>query len=208
MRSRLLFFFFLGLAGTDAWLNGSPLIVSLNLRVSSFFIQMRNAADWVTLPMAVLTFIGNDLILFLLAMILGAWLIRGNRMHDAIWLLSTAVFARIFGIVSKLLMHSPRPRLIAPPPYIHVSLDYGFPSGHALMSTVILGSIAFLVSRQVQNRKVALCVIIFSASLIIGIGLSRIYLGVHWANDIIGGYLFGASILAGALFAREKWMSR
>lgn len=72
----------------------------------------------------------------------------------------------------------------------------GFPSGHATFAILLGGALIYLAWRRVENRRLrwGLCAIL--AALILAVGLSRIYLGVHWPSDVMGGYLYGALMLA------------
>lgn len=69
---------------------------------------------------------------------------------------------------------------------------FAFPSGHAMSSVVIYGTLAYLIVRGAPGRHALQTLTILGAALvIILIGLSRIYLGVHYATDVLGGYLVG-----------------
>jgi undecaprenyl-diphosphatase len=66
-----------------------------------------------------------------------------------------------------------------------------FPSGHAFMSFIFYGFVIYLVNRDVQNRRTKWGIISILAFVILAIGLSRIYLRVHYASDVLAGYCFG-----------------
>ena len=66
-----------------------------------------------------------------------------------------------------------------------------FPSGHAMSSIVAYGSIAYLITRLEPSKPLRNAVWIFAALLIVAIGVSRMYLGVHYPSDVVGGYLAG-----------------
>ena len=68
---------------------------------------------------------------------------------------------------------------------------YSFPSGHAMVSMGFYGYIIYLIYKNVKNKKIRNIMITILASLIFLIGISRIYLGVHYATDIIGAYIIG-----------------
>lgn len=191
------------LAALDTALNQSAWVTPFNMALLAPVDALRANAPWLTRPMAVLTYLGSDPALFILVIAVALRLIQTGRRFDAAWLVSTAVFTRIAGIVLKLAIQSPRPHLITPPPYIHVSLDYGFPSGHALMSTVILGAAAVLAACCLTKRRAAI-IVVCCVLMALAIGFSRIYLGVHWPNDVLGGHLYGASILTLACIVRNK----
>jgi undecaprenyl-diphosphatase len=84
-------------------------------------------------------------------------------------------------------------------------LNESFPSGHALASAAILGVvlIVFLPSVKSAGARIAICVCV--ALFVAAIGLSRLYLGVHWATDVIGGWVTGLAWLALCLTVRQLW---
>jgi undecaprenyl-diphosphatase len=81
-------------------------------------------------------------------------------------------------------------------------LDYvvgdtpSFPSGHALASTAFYGLAAFLITRRIKSRGLSAAIWILSLSLILAIGFSRIYFGVHHASDVVAGFLAAATWVA------------
>jgi undecaprenyl-diphosphatase len=71
----------------------------------------------------------------------------------------------------------------------------GFPSGHAYQSFVLFGFFVVLAAIFVKRIWLRRSIQVFLTSLILAIGVSRIYLGAHWPSDILGAYLLGASLL-------------
>lgn len=102
----------------------------------------------------------------------------------------TAAGSSISGSLVKILVDRPRPN--ANLVHVFASLsDKSFPSGHVLVFTAFFGFLLFLLLKESKPNigKILLSVLIFL--LIVTIGISRIYLGVHWASDVFGGYLLG-----------------
>lgn len=97
--------------------------------------------------------------------------------------------------VIKLLVHRARPTPDVAMIYQHFK-DYGFPSGHVTHYTVFYGFLLFVFIHANNLSKMARTLLItYCAGLIILIGPSRIYLGVHWLSDVIGGYVLGVVVL-------------
>lgn len=71
------------------------------------------------------------------------------------------------------------------------TLTDSFPSGHAVLGIVFYGFAVFVLLRYVQRWRTKVFVTLIGASLITLIGFSRVYLGVHWPSDVLGGFLFG-----------------
>ena len=78
--------------------------------------------------------------------------------------------------------------------------DNGFPSGHAIFAILILGLPAYLIYINMKNLKLRAVVLAGLIALILLIGTSRVYLGVHWASDVIGGYLIGGALLTALIW--------
>lgn len=78
--------------------------------------------------------------------------------------------------------------------------SYSFPSGHAMNGLVFYGLLSFLLNELIENIWAKGVTWLLSSTLILFIGLSRVYLGVHYPIDILGGYLAGSAWLALVLF--------
>lgn len=85
---------------------------------------------------------------------------------------------------------------------------YSFPSGHSMMSMIFYGLLIYYVCKFVKNKKLKVLLVSILSLIILLVGISRIYLGVHYATDVLGGYLFGIVYLI--LFIKigkksQKW---
>ena len=96
----------------------------------------------------------------------------------------------------KRLIHCPRPE-----PFFGTDpSSYSFPSGHALYSLCFYGVLAGVLAVHTPERAARIAICVAAAALVAGIGLSRVYLGVHYPSDVIAGYL-GAAFVLSAVFA-------
>ncbi|WP_395759647.1 phosphatase PAP2 family protein [Streptomyces althioticus] len=79
-----------------------------------------------------------------------------------------------------------------------------FPSGHAMTATVVLGLLLWLLRRHGVSSVVWRTALTVAAVSVAGVGLTRIWLGVHWPTDVLGGWLFGASTVVAAVAAHRR----
>lgn len=85
---------------------------------------------------------------------------------------------------------------------------YSFPSGHAMNAFTVYGILSFLLWRHIFNRSGRTLLLLFCTFFIIMIGVSRIYLGVHYPSDVIGGYLAGGFWLATSIWFFQWYVER
>lgn len=95
-----------------------------------------------------------------------------------------------------------------PRPELEVRLipqgGYSFPSGHSMNCIVCFGLLIYLIRRYCPNKKAADILSVFLGILIIGIGTSRVYVGVHFPTDVLGGWSLGLAFLLTSVIMLEK----
>ncbi len=124
------------------------------------------------------------------AVCVGSILFLKNKNYSKYIILNT-ILITVFNQVLKNIIQRPRPtehRIIN-------EIGYSFPSGHSMVSMAFYGFIIYLVYKNVENKKIKYIVCTILTVLILFIGISRIYLGVHYASDVIGGFCFSIAYL-------------
>ncbi|MGC4252300.1 MAG: phosphatase PAP2 family protein [Sphingobium sp.] len=149
--------------------------------------QLRDSAmgQPFTQPMQVASKIGGTgkrPILLAVALCILLW--RGRRSH-ALWLLLTAAGGWLLNLGLKQIFAAPRPDIL---PHLDMVHSYSFPSGHAAGTMILFGALAMLAGRRPAYAAAGLAVAC--------IGISRIWLGVHWPSDVIAGWIEGLGWLA------------
>ena len=150
--------------------------------------------DWLTAIMRAITQLGSlRLIVPLVALTTLLLLVRARRPDAAALLVTAATGASLLVALVKLLIGRARPEIGG----LLVLVDSSsFPSGHSAQAVATYGALAYLAGRAVSRwgQRVAAWTV---ATLIAGlVGFSRLYLGVHWLSDVLGGYALGAAWLA------------
>jgi undecaprenyl-diphosphatase len=144
-----------------------------------------------------MTFLGSvGFLTTLFAIIVAVWLAKGMK-RPAVWLTIAAGGSVVLDVSLKLSFHRTRPV-----PFVGVvPLTYSFPSGHALSSFCFYGVLAGLLCARIQSRAIRILIWAAAATLVLAIGLSRIYLGVHYPTDVVAGYVSAAAWVSTLLFA-------
>lgn len=156
----------------------------LDMRVAHIVESLRTYPT--TLLMVILTTLGDPLDMTTLSLLLLTWFLVKKRYSDA----SILVIAVGLGDVLINILKANFEKIRPIPQLIKVT-GSSFPSGHAGVSIMIASVLSYTIIRHMKDstRKSLLYVLVFSTSICIG--LSRVYLNVHWASDVLAGFFFG-----------------
>jgi len=174
----------------------SDIIVSADVRVANLLAIFRNADltkifFWITL-------LGKwqIILIFTVAAILILWFWK--KRFYIIPLLISITGSEIFTSIGKFVFHRARPDVA-----VYSENSFSFPSGHATSAIAFYGFLTYMLIRNAKSWKNKINVFFASFIIILLIGFSRLYLGVHYVSDVWGGYLVGAIWLIIALSLSE-----
>jgi len=143
-------------------------------------------------------------VLTLLTIFASGFLLISKKYADALVLFAAIIGATILSESLKLGYARPRPDLVA---HSVETLGASFPSGHATLSAAAYLTIGALLAHAQEQRRVKSYIHVTVIFLALLIGVSRVYLGVHWPTDVLAGWCLGAawSILC---VTAASWLTR
>ena len=172
-------------------------ITRFDIRLADLFYVFRD--DKLVDIFLWITALGKWQVIFIKALLvlslLRLWHKRVFILPFCLALLSTEIFVW-FG---KIIFHRARPAM-----GVYVESSFSFPSGHAAIAAVFYGLIIYILWRSVKSRKNKINILFTGLFVILGIGFSRIYLGVHYLSDVWAGYLVGALWVIIAISISER----
>ena len=156
--------------------------------------------------------LGGAELTVLLAAGLAFYLARSGFRSEA-WALLALVVATCAEVAYKLLLHHPAPTRFShgDGPSLTMLLEGGriigansYPSGHTLRAVLVYGLLAFVIHRLAPAGPWQRLAVPAAAVIIALVAFDRLYLGVHWASDVVGGLLLGGLLLAAAIAWLDK----
>jgi undecaprenyl-diphosphatase len=144
------------------------------------------AADGLTRAMTLISFLGSTIFLTSISVLIALLFLWLRRYRSAVLFSATMLGSSILNYGLKIAFARTRPI-----PYFDLPLpeSFSFPSGHALCSACFYGVLAWLFATRMENRPLRIGVWLAAGAMIFLVGLSRIYLGVHYPSDVLAGYL-------------------
>jgi undecaprenyl-diphosphatase len=129
------------------------------------------------------------------------WVIAHDR-AGAARIVTAAAGAEVLVEVIKRLLQHPRPAIV---PHLVEFTGFSYPSGHALVATAAYGALAMVICGYLQQRRARIAVHAICSVVIGLVAISRVYLGVHYPTDVLGGVLLG---VAWVHFTSYLWRGR
>lgn len=151
------------------------------------------------------TFIGSSTVVIPLVATIALIMYKFLKQRsELILLFSVTIGSALLNVALKLIFHRACPT-------VHRIIDasgYSFPSGHSMSAFTLYGILAFLLWRHIPTSLGRLLIILFSSLMILLIGISRIYLGVHYPSDVLGAYLISGSWISVSIWFYQQYMDR
>jgi membrane protein DedA with SNARE-associated domain/membrane-associated phospholipid phosphatase len=176
-------------------------IVGADVRLAHLLAVFRNPIStkvffWVTV-------LGKWQIItvFAISVMASLWLL--NHRRYILPLLVAIMGSNAFTQLGKLLFHRPRPQSA-----LYVEHSFSFPSGHATVAVAFYGFLTYIVMREAKRWEAKVNVCFLGLAVVLLIGFSRLYLGVHYLSDVWAGYLVGALWLIAGISICEWLRSR
>jgi undecaprenyl-diphosphatase len=131
---------------------------------------------------------GATWLVFLTAAAAGALALM-RQARSALLLLAAVAGGQLLSHTTKGFFDRPRPDLVSHEAYVHTA---SFPSGHSMMAAVTYLTLAAMLARATPSRRLKAYLFGLAAILTVAVGVSRVYLGVHWPSDVLRGWMIGA----------------
>jgi undecaprenyl-diphosphatase len=169
---------------------------SFDLSVQEFFFSHRNS--FLNKVVSLLTRCGDTITIIALCIIL--LMLKNRRTYGIPVTIAALVGVAIYKPMKHLFLRA-RPDVAL---HIITQGGYSFPSGHATSSIIVYGLLFYLIQKNCRHKALKVVLSTICGFLAIFIGLSRIYVGVHWPTDVIGGWLIGGGVLLLSIAVLEK----
>jgi undecaprenyl-diphosphatase len=161
-------------------------------------LALRNAADpampwgppWVQEMARDFTALGGVAVLTLMTLVVTGYLVLAGKRHAAIAVFAAVAGGLIASTLLKLGFDRARPDLV---PHGSVVYTSSFPSGHSMMAAVTYLTLGALLARVEASIRMKTYLLSVAVILTVLVGVSRVYLGVHWPTDVAAGWAVGAA---------------
>lgn len=143
---------------------------------------------WLESAVRDVTALGSTVVLSFLVLSVAVFLWLTGQARTALFVLAGTISGTTLSSLLKLAFARPRPELVPHQVEVYTA---SFPSGHALMSAVVYLTLGVLVARTQTDTTVRAFIMGLAVFLALAVGLSRVYLGVHWPSDVLAGWCLG-----------------
>lgn len=177
-------------------------MILFDLPVYQFVMSVFPVSMSMTAIMKMITTLGSTIVI--VAGILSVAILIKNKKYFKIFL-----FANLFGVILnnilKLIIHRPRPSTTM---ILAGESSYSFPSGHSMMSMIFYGLVIYYVTKFVKKKWIRNLLVCLLSAIILAVGITRIFLGVHYSTDVLAGYVIGFVYLFVFIKILEKYETK
>lgn len=152
-----------------------------------------------------ITALGGVAVLTLMTLTVSLFFLLLRRWTSALYILMTIGGGIVISSIAKDFFDRPRPDLV---PHASIVQTASFPSGHSMMAAIVYLSLGVLIARVQPRFALKLYVMIVAILLTLLVGISRIYMGVHWPTDVAAGWLAGGAWAMICLIVARSLASR
>lgn len=146
--------------------------------------------SWLEEAMRDVTALGSTVVLSAIALSVAGMFLLTRRRMIAFLILATVGGGIAVSNLLKMSFERPRPDLV---PHLSTVHSLSFPSGHAMMSAVVYLTLGALLARVYPDVRVKAYLLGLATLATVAVGISRVYLGVHWPTDVLAGWAVGAA---------------
>lgn len=143
---------------------------------------------WITGALMDLTALGGPIVLGLVVLAVVGFLILQTRYWTAFFIFMTSATGEAVGFAMKSVFARPRPTVV---PHLREAFSSSFPSGHAMQSAIIYLTLGAMLMRIAEGRLTKIYCCTLAMLLTFLVGLSRVWLGVHYPTDVLAGWIVG-----------------
>lgn len=164
----------------------------------ALILAFRNPADladpigprWFEEAMRDVTALGGFTVLTITTIVAGLLLLFHDRRRQALIFVATVLLAQVSSEVLKAFYDRDRPSLVTHGSHVY---SQSFPSGHSTLAAATFFTLAAILASLEARRRTKAVILTLAILFVVGVGISRVYLGVHWPSDVLGGWALGAS---------------
>ncbi|HEX3644622.1 MAG TPA: phosphatase PAP2 family protein [Vicinamibacterales bacterium] len=143
---------------------------------------------WIVEPLVDLTAIGGPTVLGLVVVVVTGFFVLQTRYRTALVVAITFISGELLNAAMKHVFNRPRPSVV---PHLQAVYTTSFPSGHAMESAIVYLTLAAILMRASESRATKIYILGTAMLLTTLVGISRVYLGVHYPTDVLGGWIVG-----------------
>lgn len=178
----------------------------------ALILALRTAGDpsdplgpaWLEEMMRDFTALGGVGVLTFMVLASAGYLLLVRKRRTAVLLLAACTGGMVWSFALKYGFDRPRPELVS-----HGSIVYtaSFPSGHSMMAATVYLTLGALLASVEPDYRTKIYLLTLALVLTVIVGISRVYLGVHWPTDVLAGWMAGAA-WALLLWSLALWLER